>query len=108
MEVTLLIDGLGSMDTGDGTEVADLTSSIPPPEVTSGLSGAALLQNDHLGLASSSFWFVSVTDASGSPSLERLVQLSRLSRAFSLRRDRRPRGILRSEVSGMVFGLVRA
>ena len=109
LEVALLVDGLGSIGAEDvGAGEAGLTSSIPPPDVTSGFSGAAFLQNDHLGFASSACWLVSACGASGSPKRDRLVQLSRLSRGLSLRRDRRPRGIFRREVSGVVFGLLRA
>lgn len=52
-DVTLLIDGLGSVGPEDWTGEADLISNTPPPEVTSGLSAVVLRQKDHFDLASS-------------------------------------------------------
>jgi hypothetical protein len=74
-----VLDGRGSMRTGAGVFDIDLASRIPPPDVTNGFSAVFFRQNDHFGFASSPCGVVWAGSASGSPSRDRLVQLSRLS-----------------------------
>lgn len=104
----LVLDDIGSMRTGAGEVEIDLASRIPPPEVTSGFSAVFLRQKDHFGLASSPVDVDSTGSASGSPSRERLVQLSRLSGMLSFWRALLANGALSKEVSGVGLGRARA
>jgi len=52
-DTDLVFDGLRSASTGAGEIDIDFASSIPPPEVTNGLSAVFFRQNDHFGLVSS-------------------------------------------------------
>ena len=73
------IDDRGSWSTGAGEPDIDLASRIPPPDVTNGFSAVFFRQNDHFGFASSPCGVVWTGSASGSPSRDRLLQLSKLS-----------------------------
>jgi hypothetical protein len=77
------LDGRGSMSTGAGELDIVLASRIPPPDVTNGFSAVFFRQKDHFGFTSSPCAAASTGSASGSPSRDRVVQLSKLSCKFS-------------------------
>jgi len=103
----LLLEGSVELD----VRALTLTSSSPPPDVTRGFSTTVLRpQIDHLPLpGSSASNGVSKGGASGSPSLDRLIQgANAISPRASARRDRWAVDTFSKEVEGAGFGFERA